>query len=275
MSTLGASLNSFLSEGAGSCSIKLSGGEPLADFPHTRKVARLIRAKFRRIGTKPVISLCVNLAHLRKEHLRFLCAHDIDLSVTLCLNSNLGNRPLSRIGMLKELACRRPVTVNLVITPAAVAGFFASFVFLVDQGLKEFNFLPAFYVAWPATKIKTLRKEFAKIHSFLRRSPRGLLNIKNLSASARTPLFNDGVVVDCQGDVYLNNFFLMRAFKKLSPQFCLGNIHHGIFLKKPLETYRPTLEALRPHLGARCFSSTLAVNRILSSFVAKIRHEAL
>lgn len=274
MRTAKAALISYLTGPGKEVTIKFSGGEPLVGFAKTRSLVHLARALARRHKKKLRIQLCTNAAFLKAVHTRFLCAPDIDLSITLGMPDQRRHEKTrlfqQALTSTLRISAKRPVVVNTVITPGQAAFFYRHFLFLRSRGLRHLNFLPAYYIRWTKNQLDTLKKNFRQIGRYLRTHSDQNFFIKNAHVTSRTPLFNDGIVVDCRGDIYMNNFFLFRGFEKLALRLKVGNIHKGLSLEKPLAAYRPTLETLRPYLSTAVYASTRAADRILSDFTRTI-----
>jgi hypothetical protein len=269
--TARAALSSYLTGPGDELTIKLSGGEPLGSFTKTRDLILLARRCARRHKKKLRIQLCTNAVFLKDAYTRFLTAPDIDLSITLAIPDQRDHAKdlsfrLANAATLKISTCR-PVTVNSVITPKQADFFYSHFLYLVSQGYRQLHFLPAYYTRWTKRQLGALKAGFRRIAHYLRTHDDRRFFIKNAHISARTPLFNDGIVIDCNGDVYLNNFFLIRGFEKLAPRLKIGNIHQSLRLKKPIAAYRPDLKTLRPYLSPSIYASTRAADRILSGFI--------
>jgi sulfatase maturation enzyme AslB (radical SAM superfamily) len=279
--TARAALSSYLSGPDDEVTIKLSGGEPLIGFSKTRRLILLARRIARQKKKKIRFQLCTNAVFLKAAYVRFLTAPDIDLSVSLGIPErpdDVKNRPFQQaLSSILKISKKRPLIVNTVITPGRAAFFYGHFLYLADKGFRRFHFLPAYYTRWTKGQLESLKSGFRQIIQHLRTKEDRRFFIKNAQSHSRTPLFNDGVVVDCQGDVYLNNFFLIRGFEKLARRLKIGNVHKGILLKKPLDAYQPDLKTLRPYLAKSIYASTCSADRILTGFTNDLcpSHEAL
>jgi len=147
-----------------------------------------------------------------------------------------------------------------------VVGHVAS---LLLEGITRFNFLPTLFVNWSDKQLDNLERALTVLSSLLNewhgKSP---IYVQNLETYNTTPLFNHGMVVDVNGEVYPSNAFLCKQFKSVRDQFSMGTVCSEINWSKAKEINWPALfaEVLEPEV----YESTMQVNAILLSFVENL-----
>jgi MoaA/NifB/PqqE/SkfB family radical SAM enzyme len=125
--------------------------------------------------------------------------------------------------------------VNVTIAPWTARGVKADVDHLVSLGFRRFNLLPAYYMAWSDEELASLRSSFEGLEQCVRQSWDGgdPLDLTNLDVRAMYTFFNDGLVVDVDGDVFQTNLFLWRPFDGLRAKLRRGHI------AEDPETWRP------------------------------------
>lgn len=166
------------------------------------------------------------------------------------------------------LAAKLPGVVhNFLIPPGEPAtGTVRRLALARKRGYTRFNFLPAYFVPWTPAQIKGLTKCFAAVRLVLDRWVKagGPAEVVNLSRVGTTPLYNDGLVVDTDGEVYNSNLILAAAVRPHRRRLRLGRV-----LEPENLTARPSADAaqvLRDSFPADVLASTAAVDAELTAF---------
>ncbi|MDP3541830.1 MAG: radical SAM protein [Elusimicrobiota bacterium] len=125
-------------------------------------------------------------------------------------------------------------------------------------GYARFNFLPAYFVSWSPAQVEGLAAAFAGLRLVLGRwADAGRpVEVVNLSRLGSTPLYNDGLVVDTDGEVYSSNLVLAEAVRPHRRRLRLG------------EALDPGGLAARPAADAQAVLSESYPPEILSSMRA-------
>lgn len=155
--------------------------------------------------------------------------------------------------------------------PAATAGRLAA---ARRLGYARFNFLPAYFVAWTPDQLKGLASAFAGLRLVLGRwaaagSP---AEVVNLSRRGSTPLYNDGLVVDADGEVYSSNLILAEAVRPHRRLLRLGSV-----LDPGRLSERPAADAarvLQDAFSPEELASTRAADAALTEFCLSLGAEA-
>jgi len=137
-----------------------------------------------------------------------------------------------------------------------------------EAGFARFNFLPAYFVAWPRAELEGLRGRFAAARRVLDGlAARGrAAEVVNLARRGTTALFNDGLVVDADGEVYASNLALAAGARTRRGLLRLGRAAEpGGLAAAPAATAESVLEASFPR---EVVASTRAVDALLSEFCA-------
>ena len=116
--------------------------------------------------------------------------------------------------------------VNMVIAPNTAANVFENFSFLVREGLRSFNFLPAYYQPWEASQLQDLEHGLSRVASFLERALRNgnTFFIRNLDVNLPHPLYRAGRTVDTDGEVFDSDIIVAEPFMSHRKRFSLGNV---------------------------------------------------
>lgn len=93
-------------------------------------------------------------------------------------------------------------------------------------GFRRFNFLPAYFTRWSGADLALLHERFAATRRMLEKlAERGdRVEVVNLSRISTTPLYNDGLVVDSDGEVYSSNVMLAAAVAPRKSELRLGHV---------------------------------------------------
>ncbi|HAZ06992.1 MAG TPA: hypothetical protein DCZ01_00395 [Elusimicrobia bacterium] len=125
-------------------------------------------------------------------------------------------------------AARLPRVVhNFLIPPGeAPAKTARRFLDARRRGFVRFNFLPAYFVFWTPEQLAGLSAAFAALRIALTRlADAGLpVEVVNRSRTGSTPLYNDGLVVDTDGEVYASNLVLAEAVRPRRGLLRLGHV---------------------------------------------------
>lgn len=242
--------------------IKFFGGEPLLNFALVKKVIGSIDRKYP--GRNIQFNLTTNGLLVNNSIICFLKKFP-NIGLLLSLDGDRSVRAIGRsLGRLLELP---DIGVNLTLTPNNVERFSYNFLHLVKLGFKKFNFLPAYFIQWEKFKIDVLEFEFKIVGNLIRSLAKSghRLEIKNIKTYSPTPLFNNGMVVECNGDIFRNNLILSKHFSYLRPQLKIGNVNDS----KRINWLRKTdfNKVIRDNLDNETYNSTLKVDSILTNFV--------
>lgn len=254
--TLDAALEGFLPRLAAPARVKLFGGEPLLrpDLV-TRAINRL---------TTLAPGAAVELP-----------THGGGLPAVTAL---LARHPEVEVfaSLPNPLAARLPGAVhNFLITPGEAPAAAARRLALARRlGFSRFNFLPAYFVLWTPVQLKGLAAAFAGLRLVLGRwSAAGRpVEVVNLSRRGSTPLYNDGLVVDTDGEVYNSNLMLADAVRPHRRRLHLGHV-----LEPGQLAARPSADAaqvLGDSFSVPVLASTLAVDAALTEFCLALAAEA-
>ena len=186
------------------------------------------------------------------------------------VSSNPGISPyyllLEKLPFLLKLPL---VTVNMVAAPNQVSEFFNNFNHILSLGFRRFNFLPAYYVPWKKAELKVLRSEFNRIAKLIAGNKD--IYVKNLSLCSETALFNNAVVVDCNGDIFPNNIVLSRDFVGLRNRMKLGNVKD--FRIDDLRKDKGLSSLMGDETYKRIINTVEKPDEILTDFVERLKHE--
>ena len=271
-------LNIFVSRNPYLKKIRFFGGEPLLRFGVIKQIVKACK----NLGNSRIsFDLTTNGTLLAGKILKFLADNPrIELVLSLdgdpktqALNkvsSNPGISPyyilLEKLPFLLKLPL---VTVNMVAAPNQVNEFFNNFNHILSLGFRRFNFLPACYVPWKKTELKVLENEFNKIAKLIVDNKD--IYVKNLNLYSETALFNNAVVVDCNGDIFPNNIVLSRDFVGLRNRMKLGNVND--FRRNDLKNSKSLNALIGDGVYKRIMNAVEAPDKILTNFVEKLKHE--
>jgi hypothetical protein len=239
--------------------VRFFGGEPLLEFSLLRRVVE----GFPRGGARePSFSFPTNGTLLDGEALSFLRAHpEVEAAVS---------RPPSR-AVARGLAALPNVLVNVCVPPREAAGLPRRVAGLLKAGFSRLNILPAFYVEWSEPQLRALERSLrvsAGLLSEWRRQGRPL-EVRNLTVSNPTPLFNHGMVVDVDGEAYASNAALCAPFYRRRKELRLGSVLRGRLDWGRARAVRYD-ELFRECLSPAAYESTARVNSLLTDFVHEL-----
>lgn len=246
--TLDAALDGLLPRMASPVRLKLFGGEPLL------RPDLVTRALERAAVLSPGLSI-------------ELPTHGKGLPAVTALLAKMPSVEVF-VSRADPLAAKlRGVVHNFLIPPGEAPASTARRLLLArKRGYDRFNFLPAYFVPWTPAQIKGLTRCFAAIRLVLDRWAKAGRpgEVVNLSRVGSTPLYNDGLVVDTDGEVYNSNLILAAAVRPHRSRLRLGRV-----LEPESLTARPSADAaqvLRDSFPAEVLASTRAVDAELTAF---------
>ncbi|MBL7130727.1 MAG: radical SAM protein [Candidatus Omnitrophica bacterium] len=273
----------FISEYGKKKNIRFFGGEPLLKFNLIKAIVKFAKRKAKFYKKSITFDITTNGIPLNDKMINFIQNNpEIELIISLdgdrrshlinrvSLNRNLDS--YSYIINQKRILKLPKLTVNIVAAPNQVEKLFHNFVHIFSLGFRRFNFLPAYFILWRKEKLRLLKQQFQKIADFILQQ-NGYIYIKNFYLLNKVPLFNDGLVIDYNGDIFPNNLILSRHFIHLRNKIILGNIkeyspHRHLFLKPRDISYLMKREA-----NSALLESTQKVDRLLTDFVNLLKNE--
>lgn len=273
----------FLSESGQEKGIRFFGGEPLLKFNVIKNIITFAKRRAEKYKKSVAFDITTNGVPLNDGILSFIQNNpEIELIVSLdgdresqlinrvSLNRNLDS--YSYIINQKRILKLPKLTINIVAAPNQVNKFFHNFMHIFTLGFRRFNFLPAYFVEWQKEELKLLKKQFYKIAKFILKQD-GRVYIKNLDYFSKMPLFNDGLVIDYNGDIFSNNLILSKHFAHLRSKLKMGNIkeyssYSSIFLKPPNINY-----LIKKENNRELLESTQKADQILTDFVNLLKNE--
>lgn len=208
-------------------SLKFFGGEPLFEF---KNIKNLIQTDFGKKSVK--YYLTSNGSLINDKKVSFFHKNNLDISLSLDgswfthsseRKSLMSAEAFKRITGLSKKA-KNKVIINMVVSPKNSNKFYENFLYIYEQGFRNFNFLPAAYCKWGKKNVKDLDKNFCKIISFFQKNKIADVYIKNKDINNSLFFFNQEVVIDFNGDIFLNNAFMLNRFNFLREKMIVGNI---------------------------------------------------
>lgn len=276
----------FLNRKAKEYIIKFSGGEPLLNFALLRDIITFARNKARLRRKNVQFQITTNGTLLNNKILNFL-KEGRDAELIISLDGDKYTQLSNRISVNKRLNSFDKIihykrsllsfpllTINMVIAPNAAKSFYENFLFILGLGFRRFNFLPAYFIYWDKKSLKILKDEFKRIAMFIIRNRNKMdIYVKNSDLLNPTPLFNDGFIVDCNGDIFPNNLFLTRRFAHLRNRLKIGSIK-DLSAATPLTGASINInDIIERNTPSRILKSTQGADRILTDFVNLIKNE--
>lgn len=251
---------------AGGSLVRLTGGEPTLHWAAVEAVLGEVERQ-RDAGRSMRAELCTNGVALDATQVRWLDRDWID--VVISVDGPPGAQQASgraAIPALEELLALRGLWVTQTIAPQQAPRLLDHFLYLWEFGVRRFNLLPVFYIAWDTRALGVLEEGLAGVAEFL--APRvatGEVRVRNLERIGAVPLYNDDTTVDADGEVYRTNLVLTDSVT--APLLDdLRRREDGLAVL-PLDLRR-RLQALLPFAVRR---SNTRVDAILSRFVRAVR----
>jgi len=118
------------------------------------------------------------------------------------------------------------IIVNQVITSENSKGFFENFKFIYDLWVRNFNFLPAYYVEWTKIWLQNLKRWFDEILYFSNSwKDFKLVNLENYSDLS---FFNLGLVIDTDWSIYGTNLILSWKFENYKKELKIWDVFNWL-----------------------------------------------
>jgi sulfatase maturation enzyme AslB (radical SAM superfamily) len=260
--------------------IKFFGGEPFLCFGLIKEVVSCAK---KLAGKKKINFQISTNGTLLDDKTDYLEKHK-NISISLSLDGDYSASAVNRRGISekaykniinnKKITSLKGLVVNMVIAPGQAASFHDNFLYLQQKGFKKFNFLPAYFVLWKKNQLKELISGFDRVYDLYKKNKKTMILPKNTEVSGRLVFFNEGIVVDHNGDIFFNNAVLSERFHSLRSKFKAGNISNikekDLLLRlKRYRSYDPML-LLKKQTPRNIFLSTMLADRILSRFIRKL-----
>ncbi len=196
--------------------VRFFGGEPLLELDLVKRIIHYATSK--NDNTKFVLT--TNGVLLTKEIINYFRLNNVELRVSVdgkdkWQTKNRGKKSSKVIKVLTPFVDY--VSLNMVVSNNNCGNFFENFKYLYNKGFRKFNFLPAFYDDWHIKDFKVLESEMQKIRDFLVDKE---IDVINKEVWQDSYLFTRGWCIDCNGDIYSNNKFIMQN----QPQKRIANV---------------------------------------------------
>jgi sulfatase maturation enzyme AslB (radical SAM superfamily) len=198
--------------------------------------------------------------------------HDENRRVHLPLAASSGGSVHAAATRLAPRLSAARAIVNLTIAPWTAASVDDDLAHLLSLGFRRFNLLPAYYLAWTDDELASLRRSFEAIERRVLASWRGAdpIELTNVDVQAMYTFFNDGLVVDCDGDVFQTNLFLWRPFDSLRPRLRRGHIADDPATWRPHPPAADVDRWIRETATATTLGATAAVDRELTRLCERL-----
>ncbi len=132
-------------------------------------------------------------------------------------------------------------------------------------GFTRFNVLPAYFAAWTPPQLGRLDEAFARLAGIVARLAAAgrPVEIVNLERAGSTPLYNDGLVVDVDGEVYSSNLVLTAAAAPRRGLLRLGRVQEPgrLAARPPSDAARVLEESFPPEVLAATRAADAALTR--------------
>jgi uncharacterized protein len=261
-------------------SVKFFGGEPLLFFEYIEKFVN-------KIGEKKDIkySLTTNASLLDEEKLIFFNKNKFELAISVDGDfKTFAKNRISSVGLMKKtfnniiaikVKYKKNILANMVVSPDAVENFFENFLYLIENDFFKINILAATYVDWTDEELHKLSRELKKIKNFLKENASKNIFIKNKYISNKLFFFNSAVVVDTNGDIFLNNSILLKKFDNLRKDLFLAKIEEVLSFQDIFDKYDNSeiiikkYERVQKYIEGISRSNT-KIDIILNNFVSLI-----
>ena len=257
-------VRSLASRGGGL--VRLTGGEPTLNWKTvTAALDEVERA--REGGASITAEVCTNGTGMSRRRIARLDRPWV--GVVLSLDGTREAREASgraRVENLDALAALPGFTVTQTIAPGQAGRVLDNFLHLWNRGIRRFNFLPVYYVAWPAAAIRDLSEGLEAVAGFLAPRLGAGVYVRNLHRAGSVPLFTDDVTLDADGTWYRTN--LVLADRLTHP--LLGSLRAEDPAAVP-EVPPDLRERLERLLDGSVRRSNRAVDRALDRFVARLQ----
>jgi sulfatase maturation enzyme AslB (radical SAM superfamily) len=238
--------------------LKFFGGEPLLEINLIKRIVNFLKAKSDTIS----YHVTTNGLLLTGDNANFIKRNSaIELWYTPHPHHEKNN-------IIKIFPC---CGVNIFITPKQAGQLTERFLYFFSKGFRRFNFLPAYFCHWKEDELNLLHCEFGILAGIIKRfNKEGVhIEIKNISSFSKTPLFNDGLVIDCNGDIFNNNFILSKYFDHLKDKFLIGNVAQVGSIR--FRKRNDLMSLFRQVLAPKVYDATLMVDQHLTHFVGLLK----
>jgi pyruvate-formate lyase-activating enzyme len=270
----------LFSDRFGGGDVKLFGGEPLL-------VPDVVRAAFEEAERLPAIRrvyLSTNGLGLDEDWLRYLARYPKGI-LTLSMDGDPADHRRFRRGLpgvpdtyshvltiLPRLLQTPRFVVTQTIPPATADHAARNFEHLVDLGIRRFNLLPGYYLAWKPEQLAALREGLSAIADRYEAAwaDGAYLYLRNLFTWAPTPFFNTGLVVDSDRTIHPSNVGLSGALDDLRADTAVGSLDDPPTVEELDAAAARTNDLLRGALSDRVWESTLAADAELSRMVRRL-----
>jgi sulfatase maturation enzyme AslB (radical SAM superfamily) len=236
--------------------IKFFGGEPLLKWNLIKKVVNSTNCNY---------ELTTNGILLNKQELRFMKDNNFELRISIDGKSKTQEkeRGIKSIKLINKLKSYNDfVIINMVISPNNVNDFYENFSYLCRKGFKRFNLLPAFYNKWNKKNIISLKKQLFKIIPLIKEHKE--IYIKNKDIHKKTYLFNEGIVVDTNGDIFKTNSIMIEPYYSNKEGFKLGNV---LKINDLNQLKKSKGEIIKNNIEDKYHLINLKIDSILTEFV--------
>jgi sulfatase maturation enzyme AslB (radical SAM superfamily) len=239
--------------------IKFFGGEPLLKWNLIKKIVNNTKCKY---------ELTTNGILLNKQKLEFMKKNKFELRISIdgktkTQKTERGIETNKLVNMLKEY--KNYVIINMVISPNNVNKFYENFNYLYLKGFVKFNFLPAFYNKWNKENIILLKKQLFKIIPLIKKNKE--IYIKNKDINKKTYLFNEGIVVDTNGDIFKTNNIMIKPYYSNKECFKLGNV---LKINNLNELKKSKGKIIENNINDKYHIINLKIDSILTEFVKSL-----
>lgn len=239
--------------------IKFFGGEPLLEFDLIKKTV-----EYNEIFDKTFeYELTTNGILLDDKKIEFFKKNDFKLHVSIDgdKQTQITERGIQSWNVFHRLKedDKKFVFINVVVSPKQVNKFYENFKFLFSHGFKKFNILPAFFNEWNKKGIVRFHEELEKVARFIRIHDD--IYLKNKDVNKNDYLFNEGLVIDYNGDIYNTNNIMIHPYNALKKNIRLGNIlnlQNFGGLNKNIQT---------PEIDSEGYEMNLKLDAVLTNFV--------
>ncbi len=266
--------------------IKLFGGEPTLNREVLELVVREARARLPGVR----FELTTNGTLLDDALCELLFARDdVELHVSLdgAPERHVDHRrvhlPLANDASVYQAATRLAprlaasanVIVNLTIAPWSAHPLVDDVEHLRGLGFARFNLLPAYYLAWTEAQLDALATSFLALERTVVASYRTArpVDVTNLDVQAMYTFFNDGLVVDVDGDVFPTNLFLWRPFDGLRARLRRGAVSDDPAAWRAHPPAADVQRWIAETATATTLASTAAVDALLTASCRRLLEE--
>lgn len=243
--------------------IKFFGGEPLLEFNLIKKIVEYNR----NLNKNVKYELTTNGIFLDKDKIDFFKKQNFELRISIDGNkaTQIAKRGDESWKIFNELdkKDKKYIILNMVVSPSEASKFYKNFKFLFESGFRNFNLLPAFFNKWNKKEILIFNNELKRIRKFLRDNHE--VYIKNKDIYKKNYLFKEGIVVDCNGDIYNTDKIMTKTYHKHKKKFKLCNIQKIKNFKKLNKNITiPNINNTQEH------NINLILDKALSNFVESL-----